>query len=239
MTKEQLESWFATAFWPAYREMVRTPRPTKWTAGKRGTALTGILKLKPSEEIRTRIMDSIEAQTRTRRKHQDRDYRNRMASTWINQRGWEDDADEPAISSDSAPIGTMICHECQDKDGTIRTGPAGALRYLCLQCWDKQNPNRFQDQLDLILKRMVGVIDGQTKAEFAARCREAASAPLGAILSGATHRGAGPEPGAGVRVPRESVGVDTAGDARPVPPADEYETDIRASEERDYLRCPF
>jgi len=58
-----LEKSFEEQFWPAYRELVRTPFPQKWGAGAKGKAKKFWLeKLRPNENLQQRIMEAIGAQ---------------------------------------------------------------------------------------------------------------------------------------------------------------------------------
>lgn len=122
MTKQELTDFFMTEFWPRYRELVRTPFPTKWKGGARGDALKKWLSLKPSEELRGRIIAALDAQIAHRRKlfqkcgsmeaylkvtEGQKFYCNRMGSTWLNQMGWEDEI--PSIGEDEQAQPGVTC----------------------------------------------------------------------------------------------------------------------------------
>lgn len=107
MIKKHLTEWFDSQFWPKYLLLMKTPFPTKWKAGVGGEALTAILKLKPSENIRDRIIKHLDDQIAHRLEVYQRMgdnyteyvkykkfYCNRQARTWINNMGWVDDFPE-------------------------------------------------------------------------------------------------------------------------------------------------
>lgn len=119
MNKE-LETWFLTEFWPAYLLLMRTPKSCDHGAGNKGTCLVSIEKLKPSKELREKMVKHIHDQITHRNLYFDRlnkdiqrynqetyksqhrkFYANRMASTWINNKGWYDDI--PTLDAYSKP----------------------------------------------------------------------------------------------------------------------------------------
>lgn len=134
MNKAELEGWFETAFWPAYKQLVKTPFPTKYKQGTKGSALKKILSLNPSEELRERIMAALGAQIRHRRSLYEslgseqayieytaynRFYTNRHGETWINQMGWTDEI--PSIQEvNEERLATGLIHTCGHVDK--RTG---------------------------------------------------------------------------------------------------------------------
>lgn len=106
MTKDELTDWFNAHLWPHYRDLTRAPFPTKWGAGVKGEALKRLLTMKPSEELRNRIMDAISEQIMHRNKLYEqcgsmqkylevtkglKIYLTRHCATWLNQLGFEDE----------------------------------------------------------------------------------------------------------------------------------------------------
>lgn len=111
MTTTELEKWALEVFWPAYKDLCKTPFATQWTGGQRGETIKKILELKPSEDLRNRMLYSIAAQKKHRRALYDvcgsmaayeakikynKLYNNRDGRTWIFNKGWNDEI--PSIS---------------------------------------------------------------------------------------------------------------------------------------------
>ncbi len=109
MDKSTLTDWFLTDFWPLYLELVKTPYKTQFKQGQRGEALKAIMKLKPSQNMRERMISHLAAQIAHRkelynqcgsrsvyekRTNRVKFYCNRHGVTWINQMGWFDEIPE-------------------------------------------------------------------------------------------------------------------------------------------------
>jgi hypothetical protein len=110
MNKQELTDWHHNTFWPTYRQFLETPKKNQWGPGARGASLAKIIRLNPSEELRNTIMGSLIAQMRHRRvladklgyeayeKHAAKNakggesvYKNRQATTWLQNMGWDDE----------------------------------------------------------------------------------------------------------------------------------------------------
>lgn len=126
MTNEDLATWFMDEFWPLYLKLMKTPFATKFKQGTRGEALKKMLSLKPSQDLRERILLSLQAQIIHRQKLFDRCgsaqayneateynkfYCNRMASSWIFQMGWDDEIPGLDQVQEELPQNNVICSE--------------------------------------------------------------------------------------------------------------------------------
>jgi len=128
VNKEDLTTWFSDQFWPAYKEMVKTPVVTKWTGGARGECLKKIYTLNPTADLRERIMHSVLEHKIHRKKLYSllgtaqayeeftkyvKFYTNRDGKTWIFNLGWDDEIpelpEERAVKVASG--GFEICRE--------------------------------------------------------------------------------------------------------------------------------
>lgn len=130
MNKQELTDWAIDIFWPSYKNLCKTPFPTKWMGGPRGAAVKKIQILNPSEDLRQRILAGIQAQIIHRNKlyqklgsmqawnnHTEKNkfYCNRNGETWINQIGWDDEI--PQIEGDGLKQGIKKCHCGRDVHG--------------------------------------------------------------------------------------------------------------------------
>lgn len=119
MTNLELEKWHHEEFWPAYKKFLFTPDPkTKWKPGAPGASEAKVLKLKPSKELREKIINKLELMTKHRQDLFDllgfkeyhsytsematggeEIYKNRLATTWWNNRLWNTEIpDLPEVS---------------------------------------------------------------------------------------------------------------------------------------------
>ena len=124
---EELVTWHNEEFWPTYCKFLETPVKNKWGPGGKGASLAKVLTKKPSKELREKIMFELIAQMRHRRELCNRMgiskylehtgelaksgngsvYKNRQATTYINQMGWFDEI--PSIDLPSE-VKKKFCH---------------------------------------------------------------------------------------------------------------------------------
>lgn len=162
MTKDELKEWATEVFWPAYKDLCRTPFPTKWTGGARGEAVTKIQQMDPSEELRKRILHAIAAQREHRSKlyeqcgsakaYEERTkyvklYSNRDGRTWLHNSGWDDEI--PSLTElrqeeEKRPKNEDLC-QCGEK---------AFNRHQCARCYTKMANPGFADEIKQNLRKM-------------------------------------------------------------------------------------
>lgn len=163
MVNEIHTNWFNDVFWEKYKQLVKTPFPTKYKQGSKGEALKKIITLKPNDDLKQRIELAIDAQIKHRKQvfdvcgsmgryiektKFDKFYANRMASTFINQLGWEDEfpdtmSDDVAIVDfdNVEPIGKECAHDgCTD----VVHGPR---YYFCTEHLGRNNNDELKQTL--------------------------------------------------------------------------------------------
>ena len=157
MTKTELEQWAMDEFWPLYKELTKTPFATQWKATDRGAAVSKILSLNPSGELRQRIVASVQAQIKHRRDffkhcgsmevynqktHRIKFYCNRMGASWLNQRGWDDEIPTIEQAVEDETIHFTICTE---KGCTF---PVHGARYdKCIDHLAREKDGPMMDEL--------------------------------------------------------------------------------------------
>lgn len=108
MKTKELTDWHNNVFRPAYSKMLLTPFRTKWGPGGNGKSLSKILRMKPSEQLRTEIIrkikeitehreelfqrlgkDGYEKYTKKQATSGNGDvYKNCLIPSWLNAMGW-------------------------------------------------------------------------------------------------------------------------------------------------------
>lgn len=186
MTDMELKVWAIEVFWPSYQELCRTPFPNKWTGGARGEAVARILKMKPSEELRNRIMFAIAEQKKHRQKKYEvcgsaqryeiqtkyvKLYSNRDGKTWLNNNGWEDEI--PSIAQQEQEVeGAKIefCKGLVKRDG--KEEPCGKKatqqESLCARCYTQKYPSNSPTSLDVLrgaARRLPALLPGESQRE--------------------------------------------------------------------------
>lgn len=133
MSKADTEKWALEVFWPAYKVMVETPyKDREHGPGARGECIATIIKLNPSKDLQSCIMQAIKDQTFNRSTlfvqlnrniplyndttYQSKDrkyYANRHGKTWINAKAWYDETPEIVTEKEARQQGKqcIICGE--------------------------------------------------------------------------------------------------------------------------------
>ncbi len=188
MKKDELQKWAIEIFWSAYTGLVKTPVPTKFTAGARGEAVKKVLTLNPPADLRKRIIDSISAQMKHRRDlfnkcgsmqkyisetDKVKFYCNRNGATWLNQYGWEDEIpsmiDEKKIYHDAVL-------RCSNKD--CPNMAIGGNISICQSCEAKNHDIYREEKRDYLRRHKLTKDKNETLHDYAARCKEHAFALL-------------------------------------------------------------
>lgn len=182
MNKEDLTKWATDVFWSAYKGLVKTPFPTRYDGGARGEAIKKIITLNPSADLRGRIIDSIAAQMTHRRAFYNKCgsmqkynsetnrikfYCNRVGSTWINNRGWDDEI--PSLI-DEAKEQIACLDKCSNPD--CNNNAIGGNISVCQSCECKTHDVYREPKREYL--RRVGLVmeKGETLHDYAMRCKE-------------------------------------------------------------------
>jgi hypothetical protein len=184
MTKDELTTWFTELFYEQYRDLTKTPFVTKYGIGSKGEALKKLLQMKPSDELRQRILFAIAEQKKHRRKlfeqcgsmqkyleitKFNKFYSTRMCSTWINQMGWEDEIPElHEIEKQSQGLFEGRCKS----NGCAQPVHGVAFEY-CAECLSRNNEDKdlLRDQLR---KMKLTLNEGESQHDYAMRCKAVA-----------------------------------------------------------------
>jgi hypothetical protein len=175
MNKTELEEWAIKEFWPAYKNLCKTPFVTKWTGGARGEAVSAIARLNPSEDLRQRILASIQAQTLHRKRlyeqmgseqryenevKYNKFYSNRDGKTWINNKGWTDEI--PSLTERQVEA---------KKDSLCACGDPVKHGNLCDQCFARKidDQSGWTEKLRESYKRIPPRKEGEDYRQWAKR----------------------------------------------------------------------
>lgn len=155
------DAWFEE-LWQTYPSDLAHKRK-----GRREAALRAVNKLKPNEDLRSKILVSLRELMRHYRnelKMTGRTDRWPYLSTWINQKGWTEVLEKSA--SELKAEDTRRCG-CGNKAEWT-----GAGKVLCFECYDKTygDPNRAARKAEL--ERLGLVESGDDKAAVINRCRD-------------------------------------------------------------------
>lgn len=184
MTKDELTNWFTEKFYESYRELTKTPFATKYGMGSKGEALKKFLQMKPSDELRQRILFAIAEQKKHRKKlfnqcgsmqkyievtKFNKFYSTRMCSTWINQMGWEDEI--PELHEVDERQHELFQGRC--KNSECAKPIHGPDFEYCTQCLTRKTEDKglLKEQLrkmDLTLN------EGESIHDYAMRCKAVA-----------------------------------------------------------------
>ncbi len=194
MTKDELTIWFTEQFYEQYRDLTKTPFATKYGMGSKGEALKKLLQMKPSDELRQRILFAIAEQKKHRKKLFDqcgsmqkylevtkfnKFYSTRMCSTWINQMGWEDEI--PPVEEVAEVTEGLFAGRC--KNANCVNPLHGVAFEYCSECLSRQNEdkNLLRDQL-----RKMGLTlnEGESHHDYAMRCKAVALRELKGLRHG-------------------------------------------------------
>jgi len=184
MTKDELTIWFTEKFYEQYRDLTKTPFATKYGMGSKGEALKKLLQMKPSDELRQRILFAITEQKKHRKKLFDqcgsmqkylevtkfnKFYSTRMCSTWINQMGWEDEI--PEVHEVDERQHNLFEGRC--KNETCAKPIHGPDFEYCSECLSRENEDKGLLR-DHLRKMGLTLNEGESHHDYAMRCKAVA-----------------------------------------------------------------
>ena len=178
-TEEQkITDWFIHEFWPVY--------PSKWCRngkGSRQKALNSMLKQKPNDEERKRILGNLKAQIRADKGNPNRCFWS-IGLTYVNNQMWEDTIE----TQEELPSEELKkCSQCDNR-------VIGPQYNVC-----EKHTESHQDRLNMmkILKDLGLAYPGQSLQQLSQSCREylQTSGAFGKALKGTISSEKPQEPG--------------------------------------------
>lgn len=181
MTKDELEKWVINELWPVYKQLCKTPYPTKYDGGVRGECIKAVQKLNPSTELREQMLQAVNSQIIHRQKLYQQlgskqkyeaytkgnsIYLNRHGKTWVNNRGWTDEIPSISEIKDDESVATELCRweDCQE--------PAKTPTGHCAWHWTKVHcPEALDKHREWLKEHGLAKRKDETREEWVERCR--------------------------------------------------------------------
>ena len=181
MNDKKYGDWFEDEFWPLYKELVKTPFVTRFGAGAKGEAKKRASMMKPSQDLKDRILQGVRAQIIHRKERYARCgsmaayqadtkfnklYSNRHGSTFLFNNGWDDEL--PSLTEASvSPSFEAVCATVDCNNPTH-----GRNFTECIDCLGEKGYTKFDVYENL--KRMgLEKLKSETHGEWLERVKKA------------------------------------------------------------------
>lgn len=127
-----IRSWFDAEFWPAYPRKIA-----------KAAALKVVERIKPDDSMRTRMVEAVKRQATSAQWTKDGGQFIPHASTWLNQRRWDDEPELPV--ADSRQSASAAEESTEDRIRRQDANPSFFYTYRCATCGEIHGRKRHND----------------------------------------------------------------------------------------------